>query len=63
MPGLARETFAADEPQLSRRKLMSSLLRPIDASVRRPRDVALGRRPKALAADSTGNTPAGVLSV
>src|SRR3954449_9090022 len=36
---------ALDEPQLSRRRLTSRLLRPVDASDRRPTDLALGPRP------------------
>jgi hypothetical protein len=37
---------AVDEPQSSRRSLRSRLLYPADASVRRPRDLALGVRPR-----------------
>jgi hypothetical protein len=44
--GNEAQTPAADEPQSSRRTLTSRLLRPVDASVRRPRDLALGLRPQ-----------------
>ena len=41
-----RLTPARDEPRSSRPTLTSRLLRPADASVRRPRDLALGPRPE-----------------
>jgi hypothetical protein len=45
-PSIAfRLALASDEPQSSRRRLSSRLLRPVDASVRRPTDLALGPRP------------------
>jgi hypothetical protein len=40
------ETPARDEPRSSRRRLTSRLLRAVDASVRRPTDLALAPRPK-----------------
>jgi hypothetical protein len=50
-----RETPAAHEPQSSRRTLTSRLLCRADASVRLPRDLALGLRPEgARAASGSG---------
>lgn len=43
--GSSSQALARDEPESSRRGLTSRLLRPVDASVRRPTDLALGPRP------------------